>query len=145
MPPDSGRMEVRTLTVPGYFKWIGPFFTLWTAFAVWAFFIDSSEPPNVFGGALAVGILGTFAVVSHLLAVRTRVDVTSEGIQVSGLAGARSARWSEIRYASSEVGFLVFHLASGKPLRANSYLEGYDWLVTLVDQRGLLRDENAAV
>jgi hypothetical protein len=138
-------MEERTLTVPGYFKWIAPFFTSWTAFAVWAFFINSSEPPNLFGGALAVGILGFFAVVSHLLAVRTRVNVTSEGIQVAGLGGTRSARWSEIQYASSEAGFLVLHLASGKPLRANSYLEGYDWLVMVVDQRGLLRDENAAV
>jgi|GEM_PF-5797075 len=131
--------EVRTLTLDRGFKWIGPFFAALIPLAVWAFFIDRSEPPNVQGGLLCIAVLAFFATYGHLTAARTRFAVTSEGIESSGIVGVRTARWSEVLFATFDGSDLVFHLASGKPMKASPYLSGFDWLLGVVGRRGLLR------
>ena len=135
-------IEERSFSLPRGFKYIGPFFASLLPLALWAFFVDKSEPANVEGGILCVTILVFFAVFCHLSAVRTRVRVTHEGIEVSGVTGTRSARWSDVRFAAAESSGLVFHLASARPLRASSWLEDFDSLVRLVAQLGLLRSNS---
>lgn len=44
------------------FRWIGPFLGSLVPFAVWAFFVDDSEPANVTGGILVIALFTFFAV-----------------------------------------------------------------------------------
>lgn len=131
--------ETRTLALDRGFKWIGPFFAALVPFFGWAFFFDDSPQRNIAGGVLCVAILALFAVYCHLTAVRTWFRVTPDGIESSSITGVRSARWTEIRFAAVEGCDLVFHLVSGQPIKASSYLNGFSWLVELARDRGLLR------
>jgi hypothetical protein len=136
-------IEPQTFKLQRGFKWIGPFFAVLIPLAIWAFFIDDSEPPNAQGGMLAIGILTFFAVLSHLTATRTSVTVSDDGLEVGGLLGVRSALWSDVRYATIERGDVILHLTSGKPLRVSGYVERIDWFISLVEARGLFREAAA--
>lgn len=125
------------------FKWIGPFFAALAPLAAWAFFIDSPDPENTMGGLLGVGILGFFAVFSHLTWVRTRVVVDAAGIAVRGLLGERRVGWEQVSHARIEGPDLVFHLVTGQALKASCYLAGFSTLVEIAAMRGILRSEDA--
>ena len=117
------------------FRLIGPFFGALIPFALWAFFTDGSAPPNLTGGLIAIGVLAFLAVFCHITWLRTRVVVDSHGIAVRGLVGERHATWRDVVSVELEGTDLTLHLATGRPLKASTYLADHQALRRFAEAR----------
>ncbi|HVR38114.1 MAG TPA: hypothetical protein VMU84_03400 [Thermoanaerobaculia bacterium] len=122
------------------YRWIALFFIALVPYAYWACFIDTRSP-DLRGGTIGVALSLFFAVYGYLKALRPCVSVTHDRLEVTGIGRTRSVRWSEIGYASMERDALVFHPPSGEPLKVSVDLDGFNWLYSVVKQRGLLRND----